>query len=146
MKPSKCFFAKEKITFLGHAISGKGIEPSPDKLKAVENFDRPRTIEMVKSFLGLTSYYRRFIPNYADIADALISLTEKDTPFIWAAPQELAFCQLKTCLTTYPVLRHFDPKYPVEIHTDASSVGVGAVKRCKIFQTAKLLSLLPVKP
>lgn len=127
IKPNKCFFAKKKITFLGHEISGNGIEPSRDKLKAVEKFERPRNLKSVKSFLGLTSYYRKFIPNYAEIADSLIGLTKKDKLFCWEEAQERAFCKLKTALTTYPVLRHFNPAYPVEIHTDASGVGVGAV-------------------
>ena len=127
VKPSKCCFAKTKITFLGFDVSKNGIEPGKDKLKAVEQFKTPATVKQVKGFLGLAGFYRRFVPNFASVADPLTRLTVKDTPFVWGEAQENAFRELQKRLLNYPVLVHYNTEASVEIHTDASTVGLGAV-------------------
>lgn len=68
----------------------------------------------------MNSYYRKFIPSYAEISDSLIASTKTNIPFCWKEAQEHAFRELITALTTYAVIRHFNPSYPMEIHTDAS--------------------------
>ncbi|CAF4229544.1 unnamed protein product, partial [Rotaria magnacalcarata] len=72
---SKCQFCKTKLKYIGHVVSQSGIEPDPDRVRAVRDYPVPTRIKDVRAFLGLTSYYRRFIRNYATIAEPLISLT-----------------------------------------------------------------------
>lgn len=127
LKPTKCFFGQSKIAFLGHEILAAGIQLSEKKVEAINKFPHPDCLKAVKSFLGLTRYYRRYVPNFATLAEPLIALTKKDTPFGWAIPQIIAFKELQKKLTNFPILRHFNPTVPLEIHTDASSVGVSAV-------------------
>lgn len=81
----------------------------------------------LRSFLGLCSYFRRFIKDFAQLAHPLTNLLRKDTPYQWTVQCETAFEQLKFVLTSGPLLRHFDPEALTELHTDASGVGVGAV-------------------
>src|SRR4051795_7880 len=65
IKPRKCQFAKPELTFLGHVVGKKGILPDPGKIEKVKNFPRPKTVTNIRSFLGLTSYYRKFIQNFS---------------------------------------------------------------------------------
>lgn len=125
-KPSKCHFGKDKIAFLGFQVSKAGLEPSDDKLETVQGFKPPVTIKQLKSFLGLTNFYRHFVKDYATIADPLTSLTAKSAVWKWDFPQQLVFQELKSRLLG-TVLAHFNPVVPVEIHTDTSNVGLGAV-------------------
>jgi hypothetical protein len=76
LQPEKCVFAKDKFTYLGFELSYRGIETSPDKVKAVQNFPIPRSVKNVRSFLGLASFYRRLVPHFADIAKPLTQLTK----------------------------------------------------------------------
>ena len=71
LKPSKCEFFKTKITYLGHVVSSQGIEPDPKKVEAVKNWTVPKTVTDVRSFLGFTNHYRRFIKGYANVARPL---------------------------------------------------------------------------
>jgi hypothetical protein len=78
LQPEKCVFAKDKVTYLGFELSYRGIEASPDKVKPVQNFPVPKSVKDVRSFLGLASFYRRLVPQFADIAKPLTQLTKKD--------------------------------------------------------------------
>ena len=77
----KCSFLKKHIQYLGHLISGKGIEPVPEKLQDLKDMVPPKTQKEVRKFLGFTGYYRKFIPRYSDIARPLTNLTKKDIDF-----------------------------------------------------------------
>ena len=77
LQPGKCVFAKDKVIYLGYELSYRGIEASPHKVKAVQNFPIPRSVKDVRSFLGLASFYRRLVPHFADIAKPLTQLTKK---------------------------------------------------------------------
>lgn len=127
LKPEKCRFAYEELLFLGHVISKSGVRPDPRKTAAIADFPPPTDKKAVRRFLGLCAYYRRFVKNFARIADPLTNLTKADVEFKWETPQEHAFQELKHRLQTPPLLAHFDEFAETEIHTDASSVGLGAV-------------------
>ena len=83
MKWSKCDFFKSEIHYLGHLISTEGISPLPNKLDCIQHMPAPRNMKEIKQFLGLTGYYRKFVPIFADISRPLTTLTKKDKKFEW---------------------------------------------------------------
>ena len=91
LKPTKCSFLRESVPFLGHVVSQNGISPGPDKTQKVKDFPVPTDVSKVRQFLGLASYYRRFIPNFAKIANPLHALTKKNVPFEWTTLCQEAF-------------------------------------------------------
>jgi len=127
LQPEKCVFAKDKVTYLGFELSYRGIEASPDKVKAVQNFPTPQSVKDVTSFLGLASFYRGLVPHFADIAKALTQLTKKDKIWDWNQDYQESFDELKSKLSNTPVLAFPDFKAPFILTTDASTVGLGAV-------------------
>jgi len=127
LKPKKCrLFAKE-VKYLGHIVSKEGIRADPEKVSAVVDWTNPTSQTELRSFLGLCSYYRRFIKGFANIADSLHRLTEKGRPFVWTKSCQSSFDELKRRLTTSPVLAFPDPGKPFILDTDASDSGLGAV-------------------
>ena len=129
VKPSKCIFACQQVTYLGHTVGNGQIKPNIDKVKAVLQFPKPITKKDVRSFLGLTGYYRKFVSHYEDIARPLIDLTKKKEPnnVKWSLQCESAFKQLKDYLSTDPILKAPDFSKPFFLQTDASKKGIGAV-------------------
>lgn len=127
LKPSKCQLFARQVNFLGHVVSGSGIQADPEKTRVVANWPRPRNLSELRSFVGLCSYYRRFVEHFASIAKPLSQLTEKDRPFEWNTAQEEAFQELKRRLISAPILAAplNDELYVLD--TDASLVGLGAV-------------------
>ena len=123
---SKCFFAKTQVEYLGHLVSGRGVEPMTDKVAAIVNWPRPQSIRAVRSFLGLAGFYRRFIRGYAMIAEPLVRLTTMET-LQWTSHAQQAFENLKSALATAPVLALPDFQVPFTVETDASGNGMGAV-------------------
>ncbi|UYV64600.1 hypothetical protein LAZ67_3001273 [Cordylochernes scorpioides] len=101
--------------------------PDQENIRAVRDFATPRSLKEVRNFLGLSSYYRRLIPNYAHVAQPLNDLLKKDSTFNWNQEEQNAFEALKSTLISEPALGHFDYSSPTEIHTDASNYGIGAV-------------------
>lgn len=126
-KLTKCEFLKAKMKFLGHVVDGEGIHTVDDKIKAVQKFPQPKSVENVRSFLGLAGYYRPFIKNFAAIASPLNKLLKKEVSFQWKDVHEQSFHNLKSMLTKAPVLAFPDHAEPFIICTDASSLGLGAV-------------------
>ncbi|GFY17982.1 retrovirus-related Pol polyprotein from transposon 17.6 [Trichonephila clavipes] len=141
MKFKKCQFLRRKVEFLGHVVENGTIRPSIAKTIAVKKFPVPTTIKQVQSFLGLTGYFRKFIPAYSEIAKPLSDLTRKDNPFMFEQPQMEAFEKLKKLLTESPVLSIFQQGRTTELHTDASQQGYGAV----LLQEAEDGKLHPVQ-
>ena len=127
LKPTKCRFARNEVEYLGHLITPEGLKPNSNLVEAVQQFPIPTDVSGVRRFLGLASYYRRFIQNFARIAEPLRELTRKNVSFHWTKACEDAMKELQTKLTTAPVLAYpsFDRPYTVE--TDASISGLGAV-------------------
>ncbi|RUM30633.1 MAG: hypothetical protein DSY32_02035 [Aquifex sp.] len=126
-KLTKCEFLKAKITFLGHTVDRDGIHTMDDKIKAIKNFPQPRSVDNIRSFIGLCGYYRSFIKDFAAMASPLTQLLKKEVPFHWNAAQDNSFQKLKYALTNAPVLAFPDYKAPFVLYTDASAMGLGAV-------------------
>ena len=103
------------------------MSPDPSKVAAVQSFPLPISLKQVQSFVGLCSYYHRFVRNFATIARPLTNLAKKRQPFIWEDEQQKSFDDLKTALTTPPILGHPNYDLPMEIHCDACDYGIGAV-------------------
>ncbi|GFV44238.1 retrovirus-related Pol polyprotein from transposon 17.6, partial [Trichonephila clavipes] len=123
----KCNFLKSKIEFLGHIIERGTIKPSLDKTKAVQNFPEPKNVKQVQSFLGLSGYFRKFIQNYSIIAKPLSDLLRDNAVFHFGPEQQLAFQTLRQKLSENPVLHIFKQGAKLELHTDASKFGYGAI-------------------
>ncbi|UYV84067.1 hypothetical protein LAZ67_X001053 [Cordylochernes scorpioides] len=123
----KCCFGADQIKILGHQIDQDGVRPDYEKIKAIAEFPTPANLQQLRSFLGLSSYYRRFIKGYADISRPLNELLCKSSTFKWEEKQENSFESLKRALSSKPVLGHFDESAPTEVHCDASGFGIGAI-------------------
>ena len=127
LKPTKCSFFCKSVKFLGHVVSEQGFHMDPEKTQHMQDWLTPKSAKEVYSFLGLCSYYRRFIAGFAKMARPLHTLTEKRTTFVWDTACEAAFSQLKEALTTAPVLSYPKLKRQFILDTDASDHAVGAV-------------------
>lgn len=127
LQPLKCEFLRKEVTYLGHLITDEGVKPDPQKIECVRNFPVPTNVKEVKSFLGLSGYYRKFIQNYGQIAKPLTSLLKKDAPYNWTELCQQAFETLKNCLTQAPILQYPDFSKPFNLTCDASNYAIGCV-------------------
>ncbi|KAL0536723.1 hypothetical protein IC582_025683 [Cucumis melo] len=126
-KFSKCEFWLKEVSFLGHVVSKPSVSVDPTKIEAVPNWPRPSTVSEVRSFLGLTGYYRWFVENFFRIATLLTQLTRKRAPFVWSKTCEDSFQNLKQKLVTAPVLTVPDGSGSFVIYSNASKKGLGRV-------------------
>ncbi|KAI7797754.1 hypothetical protein IRJ41_019638, partial [Triplophysa rosa] len=124
----KSSFNQSSIPFLGHVISKEGIHPSPDHLTAIANTPRPADMVALRSFLGLTSWFNKFLPNYATVVEPLRQMqrTDVQAPLQWNEETVESFETLKKMLES-PALAIYDPALPAFVSTDASDYGLGAV-------------------
>jgi hypothetical protein len=147
IKPSKCHFFKTEVTFLGHVVSEDGVKTDPGKIDAVSNWAVPTCEKELRSFLGLCSYYRKYVRHFAMIASPLHAIITKHSgkgqkvgnaadsaghkhlpfPQRWTVECQTAFETLKSCLVSAPVLGYPDFTKPFVLETDASFSGLGAV-------------------
>ena len=126
-KFSKCDFFKEKIQYLGHVITKDGISVDPDMITAIEKWSVPKDVTDVRSIMGITVYYWRFIEGFSRIANPITSLQKKGKKFEWNKKCEQSFKKLKTLLTTAPILKIADPNKDFVVCTDACNDGLGGV-------------------
>ncbi|KAL0551877.1 hypothetical protein IC582_010967 [Cucumis melo] len=115
------------VSFLGHVVSSEGVSVDPAKIETVTSWPRPSTVSEIRSFLGLTGYYRRFVEDFSRIASPLTRLTRKGTPFVWNPACESSFQELKQKLVSVPVLTVPDGSGNFVIYSDASKKGLGYV-------------------
>lgn len=123
----KCSFLKNTATYLGYDISSGSIQPGQAKIDCVANYRRPRNVHEIRQFVGLTSYFRKFIQSFAQIARPLTELTKKGVEWQWGPDQEMAFQTLKQRLIERPILAIYVKDAKTELHTDASKFGLGGI-------------------
>lgn len=128
----KCKFFEQRIEYLGHVISQNQIAKSPKKIEAIAECPRPKSPEEVKGFLGLITYYSRFIPEASSVTYPLRQLLQKERRFFWSTQCEAAFQKLKNEIASDRVLMPFNPALPVTLACDASPIGIGAVLSHKV--------------
>ena len=127
MKCSKCDFFKCEILYLGHLISPEGISPLPNKLDSIRHMPVPNSVKEIKQFLGLTGYYRKFVPRFADISRPLTTLMKKDVKFEWTSACQKSFELLKEALCGELMLKYADTSKLYTLYTDASKYGWAGV-------------------
>ena len=126
-KLSKCQFWLNKVAFLGHVISADGVSVDPQKIEAVVNWKPPKNVLEVRIFLGLAGYYRKFVEGFSRIAAPLTKLTRKDVKYDWVDACQQSFEELKSRLTSAPVLALPNGKDGFVVYSDASRQGLGCV-------------------
>ncbi|RWS25296.1 pol polyprotein-like protein, partial [Leptotrombidium deliense] len=127
IKVDKCTFAVDCISFLGHIVDANGIKMDPAKVEAITKFPLPTSIKMLRSFLGLISFYRKFIHNCSQVLKDVYAMLKKDAKLHWGKKEKKALRKIIILLTSYPVLCHFDPLRPIILRVDASYSGYGAI-------------------
>lgn len=123
----KSFFMMSEIKYLGFLVGEKGLRPDPNKVTAIVNFPTPISVKQTRRLLGMAGWYRRFIPNFADISAPITELLKKGKKFLWSNEAQLAFEEIKHLLSTAPILITPDYNKPFYIRCDASTEGVGGV-------------------
>jgi transposase InsO family protein len=141
-KPSKCSFHKTEVNFLGYVVTQDGVKMEADRVATVQDWPTPTTVREVRVFLGFANYYRRFIKGYSRIANALNQVTvrrpgsatggqaqrkEESVPIELSKEAQDSFVALKAAFSEGPVLRHFDPKKPTRLETDASGYAISGI-------------------
>ena len=125
---SKCEFDKKTVRYLGFVIeAGVGIRMEPEKVRAIMEWEAPRSTRGVRSFIGFANYYRRFIHGFSWLVTPLTELTKKGTPFKWGPEAQRAFEKLKVMFVTAPILAQFDPEKETILEADSSGWSVGGV-------------------
>jgi hypothetical protein len=117
----------KEVRYLGHIVSPEGITTDPKKLKTIQEWPTPKNKHEIRSFLGLYTYYRRFISDFGNIMKLLTKLTEEKQAFQWIAEVEAVFQTLKEALSTAPIHAYPQPREQFFIATDASNVGIRGV-------------------
>ncbi len=127
LSAKKCHMFQKKVKYLGHVVDESGISTDPDKIESIKTWPTPKNTKQVRSFLGLCSYYRRYIRSFSEIASPLFKLTEKNRFFDWNNDAENSFRKLKDSLTQAPILAYPQVDTDYILDTDASNFGLGGV-------------------
>lgn len=127
INPYKCQFFKKEVVFLGHRCTEEGISPDSEKLKTLENYPEPNDKDSVKRFVAFANYYRKFVKNFATLAQPLNHLTRKSTIFRWGEESKKAFTAIKNALSRPTVLAYPDFNKEFTLTVDACMTGCGAV-------------------
>lgn len=127
IKITKCSFAKEEIAYPSHIISIHGVSMDPAKVTAVSTWPTPTNCKQQRSYLGLASYYRKFVHHFAVMAEPLTNLLKKHSLFVWTSIHEEDFTALKSTLSSAPVFQLPNFTLPFELEMYASASGIGVV-------------------
>ena len=127
LKREKCSFLLPSVSYLGHVISAEGLKTESAKVQAIVDAPEPQNVGELRSFLGMVTYYGKFLPDLATTLASLYHLLGKSTPWVWRKDQREAFQHIKQLLHSGRVLTHFDDKLPLVLACDASPYGLGAV-------------------
>ena len=127
LRGSKCQLGLDKVHYLGHVFSEAGMSPDKERIAVIKDWPIPKTVTEIRQFLGLASYYRRYIQQFADITTPLHYLTEKTATFVWTEECQKGFQRLKDLLSQAPVLCYPSLTKDFELQTDAIAIGLGAV-------------------
>ena len=127
LKLAKCAFDQTEVEYLGLVVRNGEVLMDPTKLKAVEQWEPPKSVKAVRYFIGFCNFYRKFIPHFSAIAWPLIDLTKKEVPFNWGKEQDKAFVKLKEMFLSAPVIKMPDTTKPFFVMTDASLTASGGV-------------------
>ncbi len=127
LKPAKCCLFHRRVVYLGHIVSEHGIATDPEKVRKIREWPQPTGVIEVRQFVGLASYYRRFVKDFASVAKPLHNLLRKHARFHWNSESQQAFDKLKEMLTTAPILGYPMDSGDLILDTDASNFGIGAV-------------------
>ncbi|GFT17119.1 retrovirus-related Pol polyprotein from transposon 17.6 [Trichonephila clavipes] len=127
LSPSKCHLFRREVTYLGHIILAEGVRTDPDKISAVKDWNCPTDVHQLRSFLGLCTYYRKFVKSFSTIARPLHKLTEAKQKFIWMVDCNNTFNKLKDALTSAPILAYPEIGKQFILDTDASHESIGTV-------------------
>lgn len=128
---TKCSFLRTSVEYLGYEIKAGVIRPNPRKIQALTALPPPQSVHQLRQFLGLASYFRQFVAKFSQIMKPLYLLISNKN-FVWKPEHEQIRGKIIHILTNKPVLTIFDPQYPIELHTDASADGYGAILLHKI--------------
>jgi len=127
VKIQKCEFARGELVFLGFTVSGKGLKPEQHKVEVISKLEPPKNLTGLRSFIGMTSYYRRFIEGYSKLVAPLNKLLKKEVKYEWNNDCQESFEALKKKLSGAPILAHPDFNQTFKIITDASSIAIAAI-------------------
>ncbi|GFR27213.1 retrovirus-related Pol polyprotein from transposon opus [Trichonephila clavata] len=142
LSPSKCHLFRREVTYLGHIIWAEGVRTDPDKISAVKNWKSPTDVYQLRSFLGLCTYYRKFVKDFSTIARPLHKLTEAKQKFIWTNECNNAFNKLKDALTSSTILAYTETGKQFILDTDASYESIGAVLSQEIDGQERVIAYL----
>ena len=148
INPSKCVFGAASLDFLGHRVTAGGIAPLPAKVQAIQDFPPPTSVRKLREFLGLTNFYRRFIPQCAQLSQpltVLLSTKHASSPFHLNDAAIVAFESTKAALANATMLTHPSSEAPYCLMVDASDVAVGGVLQQKINNTWQPISFFSKK-
>lgn len=127
VKKEKCEFFQKSVSYLGYIIDKDGLHKSPDKIKAIRDAPIPKDVTQLKSFLGLITYYHKFVPNMPQIVHPLYKLIKKDSEWYWSEDCSKAFARIKQVMMSPLILVHYDPNLELNLSVDASGYGLGAL-------------------